>query len=309
MISGDSHHYARYRSDTGREKITAGGRGAFLSATHALEAEVDVPTAPDGDLSRHCSSGATPMRRRRDGSAGGRWHCRSGTRRSCGFPGSSRYCCSWPTSSAPERAARIIGLRGRRQQLVVARSRTGTLAQPVDARCHPHVVRADDGVHQTAGSIRVRWAKLGARAGDGRVPHHPPARHGGDGRLGGDSPSSTSRMVPRTLSWWSCSSRSWGPCAARRARSVPRPRARLFGTHQTEVFSAIREGGLQELPPRPHRPRRTLTVYSLGIDRVVKHWDLDPDNPDNEASYLKPRGDMSIDVRLIDQTSFDGSSA
>ena len=53
MISGDSHHYARYRSDTGREKITAGGGGAFLSATHALEKEVDVPTAPDGDLSRH----------------------------------------------------------------------------------------------------------------------------------------------------------------------------------------------------------------------------------------------------------------
>ena len=39
MISGDSHHYARYRSDTGREKITAGGGGAFLSATHALETE------------------------------------------------------------------------------------------------------------------------------------------------------------------------------------------------------------------------------------------------------------------------------
>ncbi len=53
MISGDSHHYARYRSDTGREKITAGGGGAFLSATHTLQKEVDVPTAPDGDLSRH----------------------------------------------------------------------------------------------------------------------------------------------------------------------------------------------------------------------------------------------------------------
>ena len=83
----------------------------------------------------------------------------------------------------------------------------------------------------------------------------------------------------------------------------------LLGTHQTEVFSAIREEGYKNFLRLHIAPDGSLTVYALGIDRVVKDWDLDPDNPDNEASYLKPRGDTSIDVRLIDQTSFDRSSA
>jgi hypothetical protein len=49
MLSGDSHHYARYESQqadangTHRMKITAGGGGAFLSATHTLDDLVRVP--------------------------------------------------------------------------------------------------------------------------------------------------------------------------------------------------------------------------------------------------------------------------
>ena len=41
MLTGDHHHYARYESDDGlRQKITAGGGGAFLSATHHLRERV-----------------------------------------------------------------------------------------------------------------------------------------------------------------------------------------------------------------------------------------------------------------------------
>jgi hypothetical protein len=49
MLSGDSHHYARYESQQAdangshRMKITAGGGGAFLSATHNLDDHVRVP--------------------------------------------------------------------------------------------------------------------------------------------------------------------------------------------------------------------------------------------------------------------------
>jgi hypothetical protein len=53
MLSGDKHHYARYRNidDDGNEraKVTAGGGGAFLSATHTLPEKVDVPKAVLGD--------------------------------------------------------------------------------------------------------------------------------------------------------------------------------------------------------------------------------------------------------------------
>ena len=83
----------------------------------------------------------------------------------------------------------------------------------------------------------------------------------------------------------------------------------FLGTHQTEVFSAIRVENYKNLLRLHIAPDGALTVYSLGIDRVVKDWDLDPDNPDSEASYLKPHGDTTVDVRLIDKTSFDASSA
>lgn len=40
MLTGDDHHYARYESADGRQKLTAGGGGAFLSATHHLRDSV-----------------------------------------------------------------------------------------------------------------------------------------------------------------------------------------------------------------------------------------------------------------------------
>ena len=49
MLSGDSHRYARYEAEqpdangSHRMKITAGGGGAFLSATHNLDDHVRVP--------------------------------------------------------------------------------------------------------------------------------------------------------------------------------------------------------------------------------------------------------------------------
>ncbi len=45
-VSGDSHHYARYASEDGRQKITAGGGGAFLHPTHHLDDSLNVPVDP-----------------------------------------------------------------------------------------------------------------------------------------------------------------------------------------------------------------------------------------------------------------------
>ena len=41
-LTGDLHHYCRYRCD-GRQKITAGGGGAFLHATHRTPETLDLP--------------------------------------------------------------------------------------------------------------------------------------------------------------------------------------------------------------------------------------------------------------------------
>lgn len=43
-LSGDSHHYVRYENpETGSQKITAGGGGAYLAATHKLPDELQLP--------------------------------------------------------------------------------------------------------------------------------------------------------------------------------------------------------------------------------------------------------------------------
>ncbi|MGH2788455.1 MAG: metallophosphoesterase [Actinomycetota bacterium] len=42
-LSGDAHHYARYESTGGAHKITSGGGGAYLSATHRLPKELELP--------------------------------------------------------------------------------------------------------------------------------------------------------------------------------------------------------------------------------------------------------------------------
>lgn len=56
-LTGDSHHYARYQETSGdAQMITAGGGGAFLSATHHLPEHLLLPP-PN---SRHTGSRATP---------------------------------------------------------------------------------------------------------------------------------------------------------------------------------------------------------------------------------------------------------
>ncbi len=47
-ISGDEHHYARYAAVSGGQKITAGGGGAFTHPTHHLDDLLRVPVDPRG---------------------------------------------------------------------------------------------------------------------------------------------------------------------------------------------------------------------------------------------------------------------
>ena len=48
-LTGDSHHYARYEGPHGEHKITAGLGGAFLSATHHLPPQLQLPAQVKGD--------------------------------------------------------------------------------------------------------------------------------------------------------------------------------------------------------------------------------------------------------------------
>lgn len=59
-ISGDRHHYLRYAHDDGRQKLTAGGGGAYLSSTHHLPKRIVVP--PEGSRARGKSASAAYLR-------------------------------------------------------------------------------------------------------------------------------------------------------------------------------------------------------------------------------------------------------
>ena len=43
VLTGDLHHYARYSSADGPHRITSGGGGAYLSPTHTLPDDVELP--------------------------------------------------------------------------------------------------------------------------------------------------------------------------------------------------------------------------------------------------------------------------
>ncbi|MEV0647842.1 metallophosphoesterase [Phytomonospora sp. NPDC050363] len=58
MLSGDLHHYSRYATeDEGRQLVTSGGGGAYLSATHGLPSTVELPNR--ASTARHASEPAS----------------------------------------------------------------------------------------------------------------------------------------------------------------------------------------------------------------------------------------------------------
>jgi hypothetical protein len=308
MISGDSHHYARYRSDSGREKITAGGGGAFLSATHALPEVVGVPTAPDGELSKHelqrCYPDAATSRRLS-------WRALALPFKDPSFmwvPGILHVLLfmanQFGLRSVQNGTSDFESAATRWSWLDLA---LGRLRNPLTLLVVLTLFALLTGFAKPPGAVRARWAKLVTRLAMGAfhtVLHLATAA---------------------TVAFVACRSFDFADgfwyvtlvvvfiavvgavCGAIALGLYLLLSLALLGTHQTEVFSAIRVQGYKNFLRLHIEPDGTLTVYALGIERVVKDWDLDPDNPDNEASYLKPRGAEKVDVRLIDKTSFEPS--
>jgi hypothetical protein len=305
MISGDSHHYARYRSDTGREKITAGGGGAFLSATHVLEDDVDVPTAPDGDLSRHelklCYPDAATSRRL--------------SRRVLALPFRNPSFMWVPgLLQVLLFMANQFGLRslqtGSSDFETAASEWTwfelalGRLRNPLTLVVVLTLFGLLTGFAKPPASIRVRWAKLAAKLAMGAfhtILHVATAA---------TVAWVATRIFEFADGFWYVTlvvvfiAVVGAVCGSVAIGLYLYLALTRLGTHQNEVFSAIREEDYKNFLRLHIAPDGRLTVYALGIDRVVRNWELDPDNPDNEASYLKPAAGENLNVRLIDQTSF-----
>ncbi len=52
VLSGDKHHYSRYEAADGRQLVTAGGGGAYLTSTHHLPDAAEVPSPRSTDRRR-----------------------------------------------------------------------------------------------------------------------------------------------------------------------------------------------------------------------------------------------------------------
>ena len=72
----------------------------------------------------------------------------------------------------------------------------------------------------------------------------------------------------------------------------------LFGWNSTEAFSSFRYSGYKNFL-RIHVTKDAVTVYPIGIDKICKKWDYDPDAKSAEASWLKP-STRTIETRLIE---------
>ncbi|MGH9133602.1 MAG: metallophosphoesterase [Ilumatobacteraceae bacterium] len=310
MISGDSHHYARYRADDGREKITSGGGGAFLSATHHLAHTADVPTTttPGTETSMH-----TLKRRYPDAAASRR--------------------LSWRALGLPFRNPSFMWVPGILQVLLFMSNQFGLRSVQAGSADFEAAARGWTWFELALGrlrnpstllvvltlfallaafakpppTVRARWARLIVRLVMGAI--HT--------ALHLATAASVAWVATRTVDF---ADGFWyvalvvvfiavvGAVCGSIALGLYLILAQaLVGSHSNEVFSAIRVEGYKNFLRIHVEPDGRLTVYALGIDRVVKDWELDPDNPDSEAPYLKPLGDRKIDVRLIDTTAFDPS--
>lgn len=73
----------------------------------------------------------------------------------------------------------------------------------------------------------------------------------------------------------------------------------LFGWNNTEAFSSFRYSGYKNFL-RIHVTDKAVTVYPIGIDKICRKWDYDHDNASAEASWLTPRTG-GIETRLIEK--------
>jgi hypothetical protein len=300
MLSGDSHHYARYASADGRVKITSGGGGAFLSATHLLGHDLDIPQTREG-TSRHTLQRTYPdaPTSRRLG-----WKALLLPFRNPSF--------MWVTGIlhlllfvANQFALRSLQPGGPEFERAARRwswldLAVGRLRNPSTIIVLLALFALLAGFAKPPRSVGARWAKTAVRVGMGLF--HTVLQ----------------LAVAASVAWVALRFASFadgvayialaaafiaivGAVAGGIAFGLYLVLAmRLLGTHDNEVFSAIREEGFKGFVRLHIAPGGELTVYALGIRRPVREWEPDPDNPDREAPYLRPAGGRSVDVQLID---------
>ena len=297
MLSGDSHHYARYqaRDDTAahgpRMKVTAGGGGAFLSTTQKLDEYLEVPTPKSDNDPATAKTDTFELRHR------------------------------YPTASQSRRLNGLVFLLGLRNPWF--------MAIPAMLYILLFLASLADGTASSFGEIllnQLRTAPLAIIVAVATlasafyiVPKRVPIW-----------PSRIMRGIVGSLQT-ACHVVAMAAIATAYVVLFKPPTGwlllpagllvgvdgavvgsiifaaflfgmfTLFGWNRTEAFSSFRYSGYKNFL-RIHVTKAAVTVYPVGIDKICKQWDYDPkpENRSPEASWQKPRA-RTIEMRLIEK--------
>jgi hypothetical protein len=308
MISGDKHHYAHYTnvSDEGqaRAKLTAGGGGAFLSATHTLPKHVDVPKSVLGEDDPRDAL--------------------------------ERFDLVDPTFPSESRSRRLtfgaLGLGLRNPTFVLVTAVLNLLLFAANAAG----LRPDEG---TLDDVAPTWSYGDLLTGNFRgslsvvlvlilfcllaafykVRKSTPAWLGWIQRIVAGAAHTAAQVLAHGLvALWSISivdaigvEGIWFTVAVSALVFLLGGvfgsvvfgaylviALGVFGRHANEAFSAARYEGYKNLL-RLHVTQDGVTVYAIGIERACHDWEIDGQPVSDEASYLRPTSG-SIATELIE---------
>jgi hypothetical protein len=283
LVSGDLHHYARYTGED-RELITCGGGGAYLLGTHQLPEQLTVP--PENTLTRSASRSRKYdlVSRFPDAKASQRmgWGVfQRVPRRNPGFAtmlGIVQTLTMLAMAGAASSAGGIQRLFSIPLLLMIVLIMTGTIlfAQPSSSNANKHtrhwILGIVHGFAQVALVAGGTWVWL-------HLAFHNWAWPG---------PLVVAAVI-------------YGPIigyVATQLLSLYMLVASYFDVNVNELFAGQ---GIEDAKSflRMHiAADGTLTIHSIGIDRICRRWVADPEG-DPHSSWLKPQDPLP--VHLIEE--------
>jgi hypothetical protein len=264
-LTGDRHHYCRYHADDGSHLITAGGGGAYLYPTHTQPETLEIPSA-DGTTAYRCDESLFPSRAEsRKLTRGALTLARHAPRFFAGlafiyaFFGASLY---WALGG---RAGWWTGVAGAGLLLLGILTTYAALKG---------IAKLVAGVVHTALHLAVAAAPA--------VSLH---LLGADGGGWGAVAAAASGLLGFLLGGF-----IFGAYLILMHTHAPK--------HANDVLAA------QAIPDYKNFLRLRidedgLTIHPLGIRRVPRKWEADPDNPDPAAPWLRPV-DRDLEAELIE---------
>jgi hypothetical protein len=299
MLSGDKHHYARYEAPPGgpkRDRITAGGGGAFLSPTNNLRHTVEVPMPIPVDSTvplKKAEKETLTLCKRYPDAARSRW---------LSLRALALGSYNWSFTAVIALFYLLLFAANRRSysafgdptftDLLFGRRSVGSwslivlLCALLSTFCDAPKTRWRTPYRVTLGAVHT-VAHVVVQAGVAWIAIQAGAHWG-------------------AAAMCLCVAVLGGVIGSMTFGAYLIAAFAILGRHDTETFSSFRYEGYKNFL-RIHVTAKEITVYPIGIQRVCRDWVVNACPEAAEASYLMPR-DGSIEMCLIEEKIVLGGS-